>query len=140
MNDGRKALHIVGAIALTLGGVGLGYVSAQPAQGPDSPMPVTVTAIYDEDGTLYDLTVSRDGQPVDVAGVREKWRGNDDAADGLYNADPYDPTRDQVNVSITYGPDGEADSVELTDSDGNDVPVGSVAETWADDNADTEEE
>lgn len=37
MTDGRKALTILGALALVLGGAGLGYVSAQPdTLTPDS--------------------------------------------------------------------------------------------------------
>lgn len=44
--------------------------------------------------------------------------------------DDWAPDADAINVSITYGSDGEAESVELTDAEGNDVPVGSISESW----------
>lgn len=45
-----------------------------------------------------------------------------------------------VNVGITYSDTGEAETVELTDRNGVDVPVGSIAETFAeDDNTDAED-
>ena len=40
-----------------------------------------------------------------------------------------------VNVSIVYEESGEARTIDLTDSNGHDIPVGSVAEEfpWLDD-------
>ena len=35
-----------------------------------------------------------------------------------------------MNVSIVYEESGEARTVGLTDSEGLDIPVGSVAEEW----------
>jgi len=51
------------------------------------------------------------------------------------------PSPDMVHVSIVYEESGEARSIELTDDEGNEVPVGSVAEEfpWLDDNTDAEE-
>lgn len=46
---------------------------------------------------------------------------------------------DMVHVGITYGENGEAEAVELTDSEGRDIQVGSVAESWQDDNTDAEQ-
>lgn len=43
-----------------------------------------------------------------------------------------------VNISIIYDQHGEAIDVDLTDSNGEYVPAGSIAESWPDDNADTE--
>lgn len=43
-----------------------------------------------------------------------------------------------VHVSIEYGTSGEAETVTLTDQDGNPVEVGSIAESWEDDNTDAE--
>lgn len=40
------------------------------------------------------------------------------------------PTPGPVNVSIMYEESGEARHVGLTDSEGLDIPVGSVAEEW----------
>ena len=40
------------------------------------------------------------------------------------------PTPGAVNVSIVYEESGEARTVGLTDSEGLDIPVGSVAEEW----------
>lgn len=45
----------------------------------------------------------------------------------------------QVHISVTYDESGEIATVDLTDAEGNDVPVGSVAESWTDDNADSQE-
>lgn len=45
----------------------------------------------------------------------------------------------QIHVSVTYDDQGEIDTVSLTDSEGLDVPVGSVAESWPEDNTDTED-
>lgn len=53
--------------------------------------------------------------------------------DAMWSTDP-----DAVNVSITYGESGEVVHVDLTDSEGNDVPTGSIAESWPDDNTDAE--
>lgn len=44
-----------------------------------------------------------------------------------------------VNVSVTYDDLNEISGVELTDAEGRDVPVGSIAEGWPDDNTDAEE-
>ena len=44
-----------------------------------------------------------------------------------------------VNVSVTYDDLNEISGVELTDANGEDVPVGSIAESWPDDNTDAEE-
>lgn len=51
-------------------------------------------------------------------------------------ADPGSTGQIHVSVEIV---DGEVESVSLTDEDGLDVPVGSVAESWDDDNTDTED-
>lgn len=93
MSDGRKAIQVVGALALVLGGVGLGMISAPPAATPTPDSPT-----------------------------------QGDLAPG------------PVHVSIVYEESGEARSVSLTDSEGLDVPVGSVAEEWPwlDDNTDEE--
>ena len=40
------------------------------------------------------------------------------------------PAPGAVNVSIVYEESGEARTVGLTDSEGLDIPVGSVAEEW----------
>lgn len=40
------------------------------------------------------------------------------------------PHAEQVNVSIVYEESGEAREVTLTDSEGNPVELGSVAEEW----------
>lgn len=78
MSAGQRIVNIIGAGALALGGVGLGYVSAQPAAAPE----------------------------------------------------PDSPAPGPVNVSIVYEESGEARHVDLTDGEGRDVPVGSVAEEW----------
>lgn len=44
-----------------------------------------------------------------------------------------------VNISIIYDQYGEAVDVDLTDSNGEYVPAGSIAESWPDDNTDAEE-
>lgn len=49
---------------------------------------------------------------------------------GMLIAPAEAPSPGMVHVSIVYEESGEARSVELTDDEGNDVPVGSVAEEW----------
>lgn len=44
-----------------------------------------------------------------------------------------------VNIAVTYDDLNEISGVELTDANGEDVPVGSIAESWPDDNTDAEE-
>lgn len=44
-----------------------------------------------------------------------------------------------VNIAVTYDDLNEISGVELTDANGEDVPVGSIAEGWPDDNTDAEE-
>lgn len=50
-----------------------------------------------------------------------------------------DTTPEQVNISIEYGPNGEAETVSLTDANGMNVPVGGVSESWDADDEDAEE-
>lgn len=85
MSDGHRAVAIMGGVALVLGGMGLGYVSAQPAAAPDSPAP------------------------------------------------------GQVHIAVIYDQNGEIADVDLTDSEGQYVPAGSIAESWPDDNTDEED-
>lgn len=75
-NDGRKAIQVMGAIALALGGVGLGYVSAQPAAAPepDSPTPgqVHISVIYDQYGEISDVDLTDDdGNYVPAGSIAE---------------------------------------------------------------------
>lgn len=44
-----------------------------------------------------------------------------------------------VNISVIYDQHGEAIDVDLTDSNGEYVPAGSIAESWPDENTDAEE-
>lgn len=46
---------------------------------------------------------------------------------GLTIAADHSPPK-QVNIAVTYNESGEVERVELTDSEGRPVPVGSVAE------------
>lgn len=46
---------------------------------------------------------------------------------GLSIAADYSPPK-QVNIAVTYDESGEVEHVELTDSEGRTIPVGSVAE------------
>ena len=57
---------------------------------------------------------------------------------GAVNAPPAAPAA-PVNISVTYDDVHEISGVELTDSNGHDVEVGSIAESWPDDNTDTDD-
>ena len=53
--------------------------------------------------------------------------------------DAWAPDPDAINVYVEVGSNGEVTAVELTDAEGNDVPVGSIAESHGDDNNTDEE-
>lgn len=132
-------IAVTGALALAL--VGIGAVASTPAAAEREAAGLTVTAVHEESGELAEVTVTnRAGEKVEDVEVVEKWRGNADTEDGLYAEDPAPdtPMADTVNVSIELDANGEVVSVELTDAEGNDVPVGSIAESHADDNTDEE--
>ena len=57
---------------------------------------------------------------------------------GAVNTTPAGPAA-PVNISVTYDDVHEISGVELTDSNGHDVEVGSIAESWPDDNTDTDD-
>ena len=76
MNIARNALTVAGAVALALGGMGVGFLAAQPAAAPA----------------------------------------------------PDSPTPGQVHIAVIYDRNGEISDVDLTDSEGRYVPVGSIAE------------
>ena len=57
------------------------------------------------------------------------------ASSSSYSDAPTPP----VHVSVTYDDVNEIAGVELTDSNGHDVEVGSIAESWPDDNTDTDD-
>lgn len=50
------------------------------------------------------------------------------ASTGAANTETLTPASTEVHVSLTYDEVGEAQGVELTDAEGQYVPVGSVAE------------
>lgn len=71
-----------------------------------------------------DETVSAEGDPEAVTDDEE---------------DAWVPDPDAINVYVEIGSNGEVTAVELTDAEGNDVPVGSIAESYGDgDNTDEE--
>lgn len=80
-------------IAASFALVAVGYSANTPAEaGPEaestSPSPVTVSAVHEESGELAEVKVTDDkGEEVE-AEVEEKWKGNEDAEDGLYEEDP----------------------------------------------------
>lgn len=127
----EKPLAVAAAAAVFLVAYGAGFATG-------SADPVDVSVIHEESGEVYEVTLTRDGVTVPAGEVTEAWRGNNEAEDGLYHEDPAAELYEQVSVSITYNERGEAESVELTDAYGNDVPVGSVAESFGDHNPDEE--
>lgn len=117
-------------IAACLMGLGALVLAYEAGYSEVNDAPVDVQVIYEESGELETVTLYRNGKPVHESQVtmHEAWRGNEAGAAGLYYEDPAGP--EQVHVSITYNEEGEAELVELTDNDGQDVPVGSVAEDF----------
>ena len=80
-------------IAASFALVAVGYSANTPAAAEaeaesTSPSPVTVSAVHEESGELAEVKVTDEkGEEVE-AEVEEKWRGNEDAEDGLYEEDP----------------------------------------------------
>lgn len=61
------------------------------------------------------------------------------SADTEAEEDAWVPDPDAINVYVEIGSNGEVTAVELTDAEGNDVPVGSIAESYGDDDNTDEE-
>lgn len=91
MNKIIRRMSIVGALAAGLTGAyfaGYASIGSTDAVADPPATPVTVEAVHEESGELAEVTVTNgEGEQVEAV-VQEKWRGNDDAEDGLYNEDP----------------------------------------------------
>ena len=96
-----------------------------PANGIDSETGDYVGPTADDDSLAGDGAETTDPEPVTVAPEADT-----DTVPVDDDTDEWVPDADAVNVSITYGPNGEAESVELTDANGDPVPLGSVSESW----------
>lgn len=77
----RTLLATLAVAAVGVSAYALGYQDGSSA-------PVDVRVVYEESGEPYELAVLRGDEPLRVEHVTERWRGNNAAADGLYDTDP----------------------------------------------------
>lgn len=80
MIDGRMAVRAIAVCAVALAGISVGYIEGQRATGG----PESVRVIYEESGEVSRIETDSSDPII----YTEHWRGNDAAADGLYDADP----------------------------------------------------